>query len=473
MAIESQLSRATFLLEFYKEEQDGRLSSSLYDELKTDLERGVVPPRYHALGLPKALFGKNDVHAQHVPSSPVQFQVGTVKEDSEFDLNFHAANVGELNLDCMIDHCAGPARILDSQEGDGREGDAPLAVWQFDSATSQFCVELLQARAVMLGSDLEATKVTAPRGPIDIDPNNPSHTLLTRSQSRGVVKNILELIGRAEMAEQGLMVAITGLPGIGKSWTLYYALQQILLYDNASVLFVAAEQQSASLILRNGFHIFAWTRQLTGSPNLLGRSRLWDRSDLVVLYDPPSTGAMLPENKPVKLIYTAVNSPDYFKALSGGALDGIAMRFLGPWSLGELRLGHSTLVGNISKDEQLPLMDMLRRADKVGLLPRYVVYKDKYAERLAELENAIAEQLKDPHNMDDVKSGHNALIANEKYGPLFAIVPKIIEVSEENDRDFNYEGVDWIYSKVYFTMASKYVNEKINTVKDLFEFHGA
>ena len=472
MAIESQQSRATFLLEFYKEEQDDRLSSSLYDELKIDLERGIVPPRYHALGLPKALFGKNAVHAQHIPSPPVQIQVGTVKEDSEFDLNFHAANVGELNLDCMIDHGVGPARILDSQEGEGGNADAPVAVWQFDAATSHFCVELLQARAVMLGSDLEATKVAAPRGAIDIDPDNPSHTLLTRAQSRGVVKNALELFGRAEMAQQGLTVAITGLPGIGKSWTLYYALQQILLYDNASVLFVAAEQSSASLILRNGFHIFAWTHQLAGSP-LLERSRLWDRSDLVVLYDPPSTGAMLPENKPVKLIYTAANSPDYFKSSSGGELEGIAMRFLGPWSLGELRLGHSTLVGNLGKDEQLPLMDMLRRADKVGYLPRYVVYKGKYAERLAEIENAIAEQLKDPHNVDDVKSGHNALIANEKYGPLFAIMPKIIEVSEENDRDFNYEGVDWIYSKVYLTLASKYVNEKINTVKDLFEFHGA
>ena len=65
--------------------------------------------------------------------------------------------------------------------------------------------------------------------PLDVDIGN-GHKLITRRLSRGVVADCFD------KSRSGSTYAITGNPGIGKSWTLVYALQQALLYENACVL---------------------------------------------------------------------------------------------------------------------------------------------------------------------------------------------------------------------------------------------
>ena len=91
------------------------------------------------------------------------------------------------------------------------------------------------------------------------------HKLITRRLSRGD--------------------AITGNPGIGKSWTLIYALQQTLLYENACVLLCFQKDGTAIVCIRRNNKIYAWqnTNELWKRECL---SNLFKNSNVLVLLDP-------------------------------------------------------------------------------------------------------------------------------------------------------------------------------------------
>jgi hypothetical protein len=80
----------------------------------------------------------------------------------------------------------------------------------------------------MVGEDIEVTQLQSEFFP---DVKN-GKNLISRRFSRGVVGDCFH---RSEFASDYAMV---GSPGIGKSWTLIYALQQALLDENVCVFFV-------------------------------------------------------------------------------------------------------------------------------------------------------------------------------------------------------------------------------------------
>jgi hypothetical protein len=57
---------------------------------------------------------------------------------------------------------------------------------------------------------------------------------------------------------------MTGLPGIEKSWTLFYDLQQTLLYDGANVIFFFEKTNDAVLYIRRKDKIYAWLTSFDG-----------------------------------------------------------------------------------------------------------------------------------------------------------------------------------------------------------------
>ena len=79
------------------------------------------------------------------------------------------------------------------------------------------------------GEDIEVTKLLEP---LEVDLKS-GRNLITRRLSRGVVADCFA------KSEAKSTYAIVGNPGIGKSWTLIYALQQALLYENVCVFFAS------------------------------------------------------------------------------------------------------------------------------------------------------------------------------------------------------------------------------------------
>jgi hypothetical protein len=74
-----------------------------------------------------------------------------------------------------------------------------------------------------------------------------------------------------------------GSPGIGKSFSLLYALQQALLYDRALVLLYSCCQFETYLLRQEANKIYAWKSTNKGT----AASSLMDRLDCLVLYNPP------------------------------------------------------------------------------------------------------------------------------------------------------------------------------------------
>ncbi len=104
----------------------------------------------------------------------------------------------------------------------------------------------------------------------------------------------------------GSVSTITGSEGIGKSWTLFYALQQALLYDGATVLFFFEKYGRATMYHRRKSKLYAWTTCCHERAS----SYLFQRTDVLVLLDPREAndkgahfcmGAM-------KLLYVASNN---------------------------------------------------------------------------------------------------------------------------------------------------------------------
>jgi hypothetical protein len=126
--------------------------------------------------------------------------------------------------------------------------------------------------ATMVGEDVEVTKmqVTFP-----IDETN-GRNLITRRLSRGVVADCFA------QSKRHSIYTIVGYVGIGKSWTLIYALQQALLYENACVVTCFQKDSSAILCIRRKNCIYVWYRY----DKETDFSRLSDKPNVLLLLDP-------------------------------------------------------------------------------------------------------------------------------------------------------------------------------------------
>ena len=127
----------------------------------------------------------------------------------------------------------------------------------------------------MAGEDIEVTKLMIP---IFVDQVN-GKNLITRRLSRGVVADCLAL------SKKGSTYAISGSPGIGKSWNLIYTLQQALLYENVCVLFCSQKQRITIVCIRRNNKIYVWKHN--GAQWLQDcNSDLFFNSNVLVLLDP-------------------------------------------------------------------------------------------------------------------------------------------------------------------------------------------
>ena len=171
--------------------------------------------------------------------------------------------------------------------------------WKFKKKYTEIVTELVNTPSKMVGEDIEVTKLLAP---FNVDDSH-GRNLITRRLSRGVVADCFAKSKRRST------YAIVGNPGIGKSWTLIYALQQALLYENVCVLFCFQKEEGAILCIRRHNKIYAWNsddRMWATSC----RSRLFNNSNVLVLLDPRESteGGAIFSRGPRMLVMAASNN---------------------------------------------------------------------------------------------------------------------------------------------------------------------
>jgi hypothetical protein len=220
----------------------------------------------------------------------------------------------------------------------------------------------------MIGDDVEVTKSLL--SIFDVDEHTDevplvlpdtteaysSYNLVTRPQSRGVVTNCFAALKKAST------FAITGSPGIGKSWTLLYALQQALLYDNATVIFWQQKRNVAYICIRSSSRVFVWHAKVPSKAD----SRLFQSKDVLILLDPAEEGASFVEGDRM-LIYTASNNKKHLTTTSAIKKRQPVFRYLSPWTEAEFEAALPYMNSDID------LSGALERARQVGMLPRYLL----------------------------------------------------------------------------------------------------
>jgi hypothetical protein len=77
---------------------------------------------------------------------------------------------------------------------------------------------------------------------------------------------------------------MVGSPGIGKSWSLIYALRQACLFDGANVCLFVTKDNMAYLFLRRGNKMYSWSNYFAKG-EVAGP--FFRREDVLILYDPP------------------------------------------------------------------------------------------------------------------------------------------------------------------------------------------
>jgi len=191
-------------------------------------------------------------------------------------------------------------------------------VWDYHPIRTAWAVNLVNANAEMRGSNVECTAV----GDLSTLINDLSENkLLTRPQSRGVVATIFK---RISSKRADTTTAITGLPGIGKSWTLLYVLQQALLYEGVFVIF-NTDGLSYNLFHRRSGKIYAW------STDTNDRSKFLDSEETLFIYNPsPKKEFDLPRGRR-HLIYAVSNHDKNFDKVEMKKTPDME-HFIGPWT---------------------------------------------------------------------------------------------------------------------------------------------
>jgi hypothetical protein len=292
----------------------------LIDHVLDSLEFGMVLPIFHALvmGKPCVAF-RTLTDSETKQAYDLNLAEGEVEESTPCGMKQSLAQIGEAqpdhdNSECSMSHCdditlpridqveAGhdPSwtedHITEAKEplfmlgdkahlieeaitdkaphlhlGDSEWGT--INIFDYDIEATNVAVHLVNQPATMCGYGVEATHMI---GLLDIkreEAHVKSWNLLTHPQSRGSIATCFDT------RDASLMI---GSPGIGKSWSLLYALQQALLYNNALVLLYACKNSKTYLFRRQGNKIYAWK----ATNNRKAVSSIMGRHDCLVLYDP-------------------------------------------------------------------------------------------------------------------------------------------------------------------------------------------
>jgi hypothetical protein len=211
------------------------IPSQLYQHILHDLSSGHVPPSFHAvvMGQPCVAFrggqnyNKDTTKHQLLAENAVaghgedltQERIAS-RKDSPLSLESDA-----VLLDRSINDDGSPCLRLQ---------DVGTVIFVYNVQATNVAVHLVNQKAIMCGYGVESTHLIGTLGIEREKQGVTSWYLLTHPQSRGAITTCFNTDSNS------LMI---GSPGIGKSWSLLYALQQALLYDNSNVLLFACKQE--------------------------------------------------------------------------------------------------------------------------------------------------------------------------------------------------------------------------------------
>jgi hypothetical protein len=275
--------------------------------------------------------------------------------------------------------------------------------------------------------------------------------MITRRLSRGVVS---QCFGETKSKST---LAIVGNPGIGKSWTLIYALQQAMLYENVCVLFVFQHAGMAMVCIRKNHRIYVWTIM---DPSLYSvpTSTLFLNSNVLVLLDPieaKSGGATIIIGNRM-LIYAASNNEKHFTSNAIKTM-GNYHRNLSPYFDVELlvALCNMQATDDLKKDS---LEDMFHRRRMVGNLPRYLLSENSFATRLKITDNSVFKM-----TSDELKNIINNFAGEVSTSLTLAGSIFSIKALETANSSIGYDGqVGVQYNERVLGFLSKNVNQQVS-----------
>jgi hypothetical protein len=317
--------------------------------------------------------------------------------------------------------------------------------WVFSQDWTETVCQLLNADAEMVGADVEVTKVHSDFNMGNVKGTSATH-LITRRLSRGVVAECLNMAPADTLA-------IVGNPGIGKSWTLIYALQQLLLRKGACVLFFMAKSATALACIRRDDALYVWEAGMTKA-----KSDLFDCENVWVLLDPEeatkqSTGFVTGQRR---LLYAASNNKKHF-ANDVRKKNALALHYMSPFDDEELRAALPHMLPPSSR-RNIEWIMVFHWAGKVGNLPRWLLTKAQFEGRLEDVDLAVTEMnpalVQKILNSDGLSEGQVNLP-----GTLFAVsAERVWNKDVGKPMEIGYDGEEGV---IYTKPSLKLMNEDV------------
>ena len=426
------------------QETDETYSSkmAIIQEISSRLDDGRVPPIFHAFGMPGEWPGGKRLCFSLDPVKP-----GDVRKKSILYLDSDAENKAKVVGDDL--------KAVDRIKEEG------CISWYFDDMATEWVVNLVNQDAQMRGSNVESTDVGCL---LELIYDSSEQMLLTRPQSRGVVATIFNRISEARA---GTTTALTGLPGIGKSWTLLYVLQQALLYEGMFILFITGGKWF-NLFHRRSGRLYAWRVQGAALSDFLSSE------ETLAIFDSYEENKIRLRRGKRHLIYVASSDEtDFMKRRMKKLPD--TLYDIGPWTEDELRAAFH----DFEKEENLLIADVLERFKYVGGLPRNLMRKDRFEYGLIQIVKSLL-QLRRYKDLE--KSMRNATTELKTYsdtvsGNLYSAVPRMsmeVDLVDYDGKCFMDKDrvVRWASQRIFEFVLNKYRKEALTNhgKRNDFEF---
>jgi hypothetical protein len=341
-----------------------QIEQNVVERMKESLSIGAVPPVFHAyslrykrwLDIQKGRDDEKDDDVLLFKLSNIATKEVTAGEAREYQgnyfINYNDGGGVDEFMSVLFDDKEKVARL--------NVGELKLS-WTFNPTLTTKVCQLVNARAEMVGEDVEVTPVDSDFKIGCVRHCSKAH-LITRRLSRGVVANCF-----SDFIPEDTRY-IVGNPGIGKSWTLIYALQQALLYDGACVLFFVTRGRFPLLCVRRYDKIFVW-QSLTVPEKV--DSALFTFTNVLVLLDPEPDGTKF-FGGARRLICAASNNKKHFDKAHLDVSEA-PMRYLNPLTEEEVCAALPNMMepGQFNKDA------ILERARQIGFFPRWLLMSEK------------------------------------------------------------------------------------------------
>lgn len=428
---------------------EGISTSSVSGALKSKLKEGCVHPLFHALLMKKRL------PSGTLSEQTAVFSAGQLQKDREIELT-----------ETEMDEYWREDTFLETNDTGTRLaakvmielGGINEARWDYHKGSAEFAAALLNNDAKMVGEGIEVTDL--PFSPL-VEQKTTETVLVTRPESRGAVASAFARV-KKHKTTNGLVTAITGPPGIGKSWTLLYVLQQALLYQDAGVIFFSQKQKKAYLFIRRGTTIYSW-RTNVREPG----SHFCELKHFLAVLDPVEAdqgGAQLPGGV-CPILYAASNNAKHFRD-AAGKVHADVERYLGPPNVDQLKV----ILNYVTPDEGIE--EAIVRTEKVNNLLRYIIDKDLYEKRAATLNQKLS-SLQDENMKVILDAGGMSMIENQGSigktvpGTLFMVGPESIGMDIDDEKggvdseEPAYDGGGIDYAKRVVTVATNDVYTKV------------